>query len=543
MRSALSVLFVLLAALPANAQSITSTGTRSSAPGRGLYSGVHHVDASASGMNDGSSWANAYTDLQSALAAAVAGEEIWVAAGTYTPSPDDATASFVLPSGVALYGGFAGTETALGQRDWASNVTSLDGDIGQDDIVGSGWGWWIGWNIVTANVGHVVIADGVDATTVLDGFLIENGATGPFGTPATSGLMGASGLLVVGSDLTIRNCTFLHNESAFADGAALYIHDGSPVVQNCRFLENYAHLGSGGGVVLHGASAPIVEDCEFARNIAVVGSNMGGLGAGFQDRSTLPITVQRCLFDQNVARPFYSIGDAAYGGGFHSQSFGQMVTMIDCVFTRNEAQYGGGFCTWGPATLINCLFEDNEANAQPNDPWPEVGGVGAGICSNGTNADVVVKNCTIAHNHGKKNVGIDMFNPTATATIENTIIWGNTATHPEVIGFWPEQLGGNFEASYSDIELIFLPPAPGEDPIDPEDLPGCISVDPLFAVPYPGGDFHLLAGSPCADAGDNLAATGILFDLDGKPRFADDPGAPDTGNGTAPLIDMGAYER
>lgn len=537
MRSFLPGLVVCLVASSVNAQMISqvdSTGTRQPAPGRTSFRLVHHVDAGATGANDGSNWADAFSDLQSALAAAVAGEEIWVAAGTYTPSPNDATVSFQLKSGVALYGGFAGFETAVWQRDWETNVTSLDGDIGQDDVVGSGWGWWINWNITTANAGHVVVAEGVDASTVLDGFLIENGATGPFGTSSTSHLMGASGLLVNGGAPTIRNCTFLHNESAFADGAAMYIHDASPLVKNCRFLENYAHLGNGGGMVLHGASAPIIEDCEFARNLSVVGSNSGGLGAGIQDRSTLPITVQRCLFDQNHARPFFSVGDAAYGGGFHSQSFGQMVTMIDCVFTRNAAQYGGGFCTWGPATLINCLFEDNEAIPQPNDPWPEVGGVGAGICSNGTNADVLVQSCTIAHNQGKKHVGIDMFNPTATATLENTIIWGNTATHPEVIGFWPEQLGGSFEASYCDIQLIFLPPAPGEDPIDPQDLPGCISVDPLFAVPYPGGDFHLLAGSPCADAGDNFAAQGILTDLDGNPRFVDDPSAPDTGNGEQP---------
>lgn len=424
-----------------------------------------------------------------------------------------------------------------------ANRTALDGDIGQDDVVGSGYGWWIGWNINSANCGHVVVASGVDRTAVLDGFTIENGATGPHGTPATSHLMGASGMFNTGSDPTVRNCTFLHNESAFADGAGMYNHDSSPLISNCSFLENYAHLGDGGGMVNHGASSPTIEDCRFDLNVVVVAGS-GGAGGGIAHQASLPLEVRRCTFDRNLAKPFWSAGDTAYGGGLYAQTFGPMVTAIDCVFTRNQATIGGGLATWGPATVINCLFEDNLALPQPNDPYPELGGFGGGLASMASNGTLTVVNSTIAHNRGKKHVGMDTVNPLANSTIENTIIWGNVATHPEVIGYWPEQLGGSFDASYSDIQRIFLPPAPGEDPIDPQDLPGCISLDPLFAAAFPGGDHHLLPGSPCIDAGDNLAALalGIELDLDGNPRFLDDPATPDTGNGTAPIVDMGAYE-
>src|SRR5262249_14970416 len=91
---------------------------------------IIYVKASATGANDGSNWTNAYTSLQSALSVASNGAEIWVATGTYLPtSGTDRSASFTLKSGVAVYGGFAGTETLLSQRNWATNVAILSGDI------------------------------------------------------------------------------------------------------------------------------------------------------------------------------------------------------------------------------------------------------------------------------------------------------------------------------------------------------------------------------------------------------------------------------
>ena len=71
---------------------------------------------------------------------------------------------------------------------------------------------------------------------------------------------------------------------------------------------------------------------------------------------------------------------------------------------------------------------------------------------------------------------------------------------------------------------------------------GNISEDPKFVDPGTG-DYRLGAGSPCIDAADNFAVPPeVTTDLDGNPRFVDDPDTPDTGKGDPPIVDMGTYE-
>jgi hypothetical protein len=131
---------------------------------------LYYVDANATGGNTGLSWADAFTNLQSALASTCPDiTDIWVAAGTYKPSayPADCTGcatnrdfTFQLKDGVSLYGGFAGTETLLSERDIAANPTILSGDSG-----------------MTGNAYHVVLAAfaSTTPTTRLDGFTISGG--------------------------------------------------------------------------------------------------------------------------------------------------------------------------------------------------------------------------------------------------------------------------------------------------------------------------------------------------------------------------------
>ena len=93
---------------------------------------IVYVDANATGANDGSSWTDAYNQLEDALLSPNA--EIWVAAGTYLPGTNKFQ-PFELQGTQQLYGGFAGTETMRNQRDFVLNPTVLSGDIDMNDSI------------------------------------------------------------------------------------------------------------------------------------------------------------------------------------------------------------------------------------------------------------------------------------------------------------------------------------------------------------------------------------------------------------------------
>jgi len=129
-----------------------------------------------------------------------------------------------------------------------------------------------------------------------------------------------------------------------------------------------------------------------------------------------------------------------------------------------------------------------------------------------------------------------MYNFRVSATLTNCILWGNTAIS-----------GGNQIYNYDSTPVIGhsnIQGSGGSDSWDGDlgtDLGGNIDADPLF-IDAINGDFHLQSGSPCIDAGDNTVPNLPATDFEGDDRRIDDPLTPDTGSGTAPIVDMGVDE-
>ncbi len=261
---------------------------------------VIYVDSNATGANNGTSWTDAYTDLQAALAAAVLNDQIWVAAGTYYPGAVRVS-TFQLKNGVAVYGGFNGTETSLGQRDPATNVTILSGDIG---IPGD----------PTDNCYHVVTGSGTGSTAILDGFTITGG--------------------YANGGLAIRRV-----------GGGMVNFTGSPTLSNLIFTDNFA-TDTGGGMENASGSNPTLTNVTFSGNTA-------GSGGGMDNDGSDP-TLTNVTFSGNTA--------LLDGGGMYNT--GSDSTLTNVTFSGNTAEggFGGGiFSNGGSPTLAYVTFSGNIA--------------------------------------------------------------------------------------------------------------------------------------------------------------------------------------
>ena len=231
---------------------------------------VIYVNAAATGANNGSSWANAYTSLQTALGAANASDELWVVAGTYKPHASDRTVSFDLKNGVGVYGGFVGTETVRSQRNPDVNITTLSGDIGTAGTA-------------TDNSFHVVTAGAaVTNSGRLDGFTVSGGQAD--GNPASSQDRGA-GLFNNGGAPLIAEVLFTGNFASFR-GAGARSESGNPRFLSSTFLGNSVPFGAGGAGLSTGAGAVSIESCTFRFN-SISGATTGGGGIQTAGNTTI----------------------------------------------------------------------------------------------------------------------------------------------------------------------------------------------------------------------------------------------------------------
>jgi predicted outer membrane repeat protein len=296
-----------------------------------------YVDADAAG-GDGSSWDEAYTNLQTALAAATAGDQIWVAEGVYKPG-NLRTSAFILVNDVAIYGGFDGTETALDQRDWESNVTVLSGDVDNNDTTDANGVVTTTAHIVGSNAYQVVGDTGsVSAATRLDGLIITGGKADGSAGYATGGGMYNHG------HATLSNVIFSGNWARV--GGGLYNNYGYSPLTNIIFANNTAEY-DGGGMYNMGHTA--------LANVTFNGNSAGDQGGGLYSDS-IELSLANVSFSGNLA---------AEGGGIYN-IFGDP-TLANVTFSGNSADYGGGMYNYyGDPTLVNAIMWDNVAGTAGN---------------------------------------------------------------------------------------------------------------------------------------------------------------------------------
>jgi len=284
---------------------------------------IIYVDDDANGLNDGSSWKNAYKFLQDALADANSNgdvNEIRVAQGIYKTDVDsnnpngtgDPNASFNLINNLIIKGGFAGFG--------ADNPNVSDSKKYETILSGE---------THSGHSYHVVVANGdVTNTGILDGFTITGGRAVVDTYEIVDGeYLKGGGIYIYRGSPTIINCLIKDNmqswEYGFAStfgGGGMYVAAGNPILRNCIFKQNTASSGGGGGIHIFGGSSNIIIiNCTFEQN--------QGAGGGI----------------------FINVGSA---------------TLQNCIFTKNSGSYGAAVCVmnWGEAYFINCTFNGNDGD-------------------------------------------------------------------------------------------------------------------------------------------------------------------------------------
>jgi hypothetical protein len=524
MRKIYLLLFVVLLAMPASAT-------------------VRYVDASRpDNAGDGLTWAAAHKYLQTALAAAVDGDQIWVAQGTYKPttSTTDRNATFVMKEGVAIYGGFTSGQMNLNDRntDPATNGTVLSSDIDGDGTARN-------------NSFHIVYNDSNALTlrAVLDGFTIRGGNTYQY---PSSPLSEGSAIYNNSSSPLIANCLFSFNASSGAPGA-IYSKNSSLHLSKCTF-QNNASGNTQGGAIGHDGGSPKITDCNFKGNIAssfdggaisflntgpqteISNSTFEGNasfyagGAIFKEGGSL--LLKNCLFQSNTNifnRTLISGGAINNSGSLRIESCQFInnntqgpggaiasgeIEIKNSKFTGNSGSVGGALAIGANSQVTNCLFQNNSA------------GFG-GAVSGGNNSQFI--NCSFLENSASGIASIPDPQPQkggaalysagrGSIQLTNCIFWNNRGSDT----FNHQSADSPFVASYSLLDASATNYVNGGNNI----------VMNIVTLPSPfisDSDARLRPGSLAIDAGLN-SANSTTTDLGGNDRIV---------NGT---IDMGAYE-
>lgn len=499
-------------------------------------------------------WA-APMDMQTALGNPVC-DEIWAKAGTYKPTTGtDRNISFTLDRTVAVYGGFAGSETARDQRNPATHVSILSGDIGTA-------------NDNSDNSYHVVYIVGdaatkIDNDTVLNGFTITDGNASGTELPLFNG----GGLLCTGKQAggqcspTLRQLIFTNNRANFAGGGmeiSCWVDAvASPVLSDIHFSNN--HAGSSGGALHRGSECEEIFSLERVTFEGNDANNGGALHAGYtsgvemrdivflnntanQDGGATHITsldsvvLERVRFEGNSAKKqggamynqstiagrtsTISLVDVIFnnnsvlnaasngqGGAINNEAFGGSMNLLmnRVTLSNNQANFAGAIRNIDSyvsgnltATLSNVTFSNNSATTSSRDMTSS---------ANYHSVDINLRNVTLDSSSGNgyySLVNTSQGNGTVNLELSNVILWDSNRSLPIANS-------GPATTIHIDHSIVVRSKGSGINWVSSlgTDGGGNIDADPLLgALANNGGYTQTMlpaAGSPAIDAG--LATT------------------------------------
>ena len=352
-----------------------------------------YVNDDAGGANNGTSWTDAYTDLQSALTDSCT--EIWVAAGVYKPGLLQ-TDTFQLKNGVTFYGNFFGDESQLEDRHGEASILSGDIDGNDTNTDGNNIAETTA-DIQGSNSYHVVTGT---TGAILDGFTITAGnANGTVPNERGGGMYNTS------SSPTLANITFSGNSADY--GGGMYNVSSSPALTNTTFRGNLA--AHGGGMYNDSSSNPTLTDLTFNGNSATE------YGGGMYNATSNP-TIRNVTFNSNLAD--YSAGmhnensspaltnvtfsgnfADSDGGGMYNAS-GSIPTLTNVTFSGNSASNGGGMYNDSSSPLLKNIIIANSISGGDC-----IGTIDASSANN--LIEDVVNTCGLTNGVNSNMVGID----------------------------------------------------------------------------------------------------------------------------------------
>lgn len=326
------------------------------------YSNIIYVNlTSVSGNNDGTSWADAYTNPWTTITNASAGDSIFIAQGTFYSNTPTA-----IPAYVSIFGGFpmSGNPT-WADRDWEMYPTIFSGDQGQNDVPGD----------FSSRVDNAVRVFTSDTKYEINGLIIENGGNDGGGTGCGLAQGGASS-----REGIIRNCIFRNNLSSNAGtlsgqggalrGVSWSIND-TLIIENTLFENN--HALEGGAIYSQGTL--ILNNCKIVKNTASRGAAICANNSAFDAH----IIANNNLFLMNNQSPVALYEGAAVLHIYTDfQSNDILTEFTNCSFISNHATtgsykadiaavYGGASSNFIDLTYINCLFNSPGFTAPTNE--------------------------------------------------------------------------------------------------------------------------------------------------------------------------------